>query len=115
MSASLVASAASVAPAAVNSSSGIPDAVPAPGCTTTWAPRPSIFFTVSGVAATRGSAGSISRATAMRIQAISCPLRAPPLASATWRSTEPVNGKDQECEDQHRDAEAAGAGDEALQ
>jgi len=56
-----------VAPAAVNSASGMPDFVPAPGSTATSAPSPFIFLTVSGVAATRPSAGSTSRATAMRI------------------------------------------------
>src|SRR5260221_7828764 len=45
----------------------MPDFVPAPGSTATSAPSPFIFLTVSGVAATRPSAGSISRATAMRI------------------------------------------------
>src|SRR5215470_13404374 len=41
--------------------------MPAPGSTTTSAPSAFIFRTVSGVAATRSSAESVSRATAMRI------------------------------------------------
>src|SRR5262249_56781104 len=56
-----------VAPAAVYSPSGKPDLTPAPGSTTTSAPSAFILRTVSGVAATRSSAESISRATAMRI------------------------------------------------
>src|SRR6266403_4070759 len=66
-SASLTASAATVAPAAVNSASGMPDFVPASGSTAISAPSAFIFLTVSGVAATRPSLASISRAMAMRI------------------------------------------------
>src|SRR3979490_2602173 len=65
MSASLTASALTVAPTAVNSESGRPDLMPAPGSITTSAPRALNFFTVSGEAATRGSDGSISLATAI--------------------------------------------------
>src|SRR5277367_1250051 len=65
MSASLSASAATVAPTAVNSESGRPDLIPAPGSTKTSTPSALNFFTVSGEAATRGSAGSISLATAI--------------------------------------------------
>src|ERR1700748_567656 len=65
MSASFSASALTVAPAAVKSESGRPDLMPAPGSTTTSAPSALNFFTVSGEAATRGSAGSISLATAI--------------------------------------------------
>src|SRR6516162_2079299 len=65
MSASLTASALTVAPAAVNSESGRPDLMPAPGSTATSTPNALNFFTVSGEAATRGSAGSISLATAI--------------------------------------------------
>src|SRR3954447_25115540 len=43
----------------------MPDLMPAPGCTATSAPSPIIFLTVSGVAATRGSDGSASAATAI--------------------------------------------------
>src|ERR1700692_4800666 len=42
----------------------MPDLIPAPGSTATSAPRPIIFLTVSGVAATRGSPASVSAATA---------------------------------------------------
>src|SRR5258708_5737008 len=45
----------------------MPDLVPAPGSTATSAPSAFIFLTVSGVAATRSSPASTSRATAMRI------------------------------------------------
>src|SRR6201999_870637 len=65
MSASLSASELTVAPAAVNSESGRPDLMPAPGSTATSTPNALNFFTVSGVAATRGSDGSISLATAI--------------------------------------------------
>src|SRR5215469_14514735 len=53
-----------VAPAAAYSPSGMPDFTPAPVSTATSAPSARIFFTVSAVAATRGSAGSISAGTA---------------------------------------------------
>src|SRR5713226_6230309 len=65
MSASLSASALTVAPAAVNSESGRPDLMPAPGSTAISTPSALNFFTVSGEAATRGSDGSISLATAI--------------------------------------------------
>src|SRR6202034_3572740 len=42
----------------------MPDLNPAPGSTATSAPRPTIFLTVSGVAATRGSPESVSATTA---------------------------------------------------
>src|ERR1044072_8144004 len=65
MSASFSASALTVAPTAVNSESGRPDLMPAPGSTSTSAPSALNFLTVSGDAATRGSDGSISLATAI--------------------------------------------------
>src|SRR5205085_2530879 len=55
-------------PAAVNSESGRPDLMPAPGSTATSTPSALNFFTVSGDAATRGSDGSISLATAIFIK-----------------------------------------------
>src|SRR3954452_4018199 len=64
-SASCSASALTVAPAAENSESGRPDLIPAPGWTATSTPSALNFFTVSGDAATRGSEGSISLATAI--------------------------------------------------
>src|SRR5689334_10334159 len=67
MSASFSASALTVAPTAVNSESGRPDLTPAPGSTAISAPSALNFFTVSGEAATRGSDGSISLATAIFI------------------------------------------------
>src|SRR6201996_7452465 len=67
MSASLSASALTVAPAAVNSESGRPDLIPAPGSTAISTPSALNFLTVSGVAATRGSEASISLATAIFI------------------------------------------------
>src|SRR5262249_24203974 len=42
----------------------MPDLTPAPDSTATVAPRPIIFLTVSGVAATRGSPASLSAITA---------------------------------------------------
>src|SRR3954454_25331798 len=65
ISASRNASALTVAPTAVNSESGRPDLIPAPGSTATSTPSALNFFTVSGDAATRGSEGSISLATAI--------------------------------------------------
>src|SRR5712671_4538375 len=65
MSASFSASALTVAPAAVNSESGRPDLMPAHGSTAISTPSALNFFTVSGDAATRGSDGSISLATAI--------------------------------------------------
>src|ERR1700722_6886104 len=65
MSASFSASALTVAPAAVNSESGRPDLMPAPGSTAISTPNALYFFTVSGETATRGSDGSISLATAI--------------------------------------------------
>src|SRR4029077_6813990 len=68
MSASFSASALTTAPAAVNSESGRPDLMPAPGSMAISTPSALNFFTVSGEAATRGSAGSISLATAIFIR-----------------------------------------------
>src|SRR5882757_1416076 len=65
MSASFSASALTVAPTAVNSESGRPDLMPAPGSTATSAPSALNFLMVSGEAATRGSDGSISLTTAI--------------------------------------------------
>src|ERR1700687_1951157 len=65
MSASLSASALTAAPAAVKSESGKPDLTAAPGSTPISTPSALNFFPVSGEAATRGSDGSISLATAI--------------------------------------------------
>src|SRR5580693_7229329 len=54
-----------VAPAATNSESGKPDLMPAPGSIAISAPSALNFFIESGEAATRGSDGSISLATAI--------------------------------------------------
>src|ERR1700755_2132084 len=75
MSASCSASALTVAPAAVNSESGKPDLMPAPGSMAMSTPSALNFFTVSGDAATRGSEGSISLATAIFME--------PPAAQGT--------------------------------
>src|SRR3954466_14314685 len=64
-SASFSALALTLAPAAGNSESGRPDLIPAPGSTAISTPSALNFFTVSGEAATRGSDGSISLATAI--------------------------------------------------
>src|SRR4030088_3058483 len=68
MSASFSASALTVAPTAVNSESGRPDLMPAPGSMAISTPRALNFFTVSGEAATPDSGGSISLATAISIR-----------------------------------------------
>src|ERR1700758_2776774 len=65
ISASFAASALMVAPTAVKSESSRPDLRPAPGSIATSAPSALNFFTVSGEAATRGSDGSTSLATAI--------------------------------------------------
>src|SRR5713101_1935276 len=65
MSASSSASALTTAPTAVNSESGRPDLMPAPGSIAISTPNALNFFTESGDAATRGSDGSISLATAI--------------------------------------------------
>src|SRR3954470_16594783 len=67
MSASCAGLSEIAAPAASNSASEMPDAAPAPRATTMSAPSALNFLTVSGVAATRGSLPSVSRATAIRI------------------------------------------------
>src|SRR5436190_10201667 len=64
----------------------MPDLTPAPGCTATSAPSPIIFLTVSGVAATRGSDGSASAATAIFIVP---PTAAPHLAGSGPQGGEP--------------------------
>src|ERR1700749_3716466 len=79
MSSSFSASALTVAPAAVKSASGMPDLMPAPGSIAISTPKALNFFTVSGEAATRGSDGSISLATAIFMR--------PPGADARTRLT----------------------------
>src|SRR5882762_5164185 len=85
MSASLTASAPTVAPTAVNSLSGKPDFNPAPGSTATSKPSALNFFTVSGEAATRGSDGSISLATAIFMR--------PPAARGARTNWDGENGR----------------------
>ena len=60
------------APAASYSASRIPAFRPAPACTVMSAPSVLNFFTVSGTAATRGSAESVSDSTAMRMRGFPC-------------------------------------------
>src|SRR4051812_10768218 len=107
-SASFNASALTVAPAAVNSESGRPDLIPAPGSTATSTPSALNFFIVSGDAATRGSEGSISLATAIFME--------PPAALGTRvsgsarREAARSNGLGQENRHQGNDQnDAAGA------
>src|SRR5690348_820633 len=100
MSASFSASALTVAPAAVKSESGRPDLMPAPGSTTTSAPSVLNFFTVSGEAATRGSAGSISLATAIFIRPPESARRAHKTGVAPPRPAQPLKGSGQE--DRHQ-------------
>src|SRR6201999_3777708 len=107
MSASLSASALTVAPAAVNSESGNPDLIPAPGSTATSTPSALNFFTVSGDAATRGSEGSISLATAIFMWP---PAQGTRVSKATRREAARSNGLGQENRHQGNDQnDAAGA------
>src|SRR6185503_20566755 len=88
------------------SASAIPEAMPAPRATATSAPRALNFLTVSGVAATRGSLASVSRATAIRI-------RASPTPAAHCSGRNPGKGEDQEADDEGHHARGLGAGQEA--
>src|SRR3954447_3672867 len=108
MSASFSASALTSAPTAVNSESGSPDLIPAPGSMAISMPSALNFFTVSGDAATRGSEGSISLATAIFME--------PPAALGTRvsgsarREAARSNGLGQENRHQGNDQnDAAGA------
>src|SRR5476649_223445 len=85
MSASFSASALTMAPAAANSESGRPDLTPAPGSIAMSTPNALNFFTVSGEAATRGSEGSISLATAI--------FMGPPAARSAREQTSVISAK----------------------
>src|ERR1700744_2398066 len=109
MSASFTASAATVAPTAVKSESNRPDLRPAPGSIATSTPSALNFFTVSGEAATRGSAGSISLATAIFMRPPESARRtsielAPALRSAIFEigSDEEVGHQDEDDCNRHR-------------
>src|SRR6266404_2738458 len=95
MSASLSASTLTVAPTAVNSESGRPDLMPAPGSIATSTPSALNFFTVSGETATRGSDGSISLATAIFMR--------PPAPQAARKLANGLSGSSP-----HRGGERAG-------
>src|SRR5215475_13006803 len=135
-SASFSASALTVAPAAVNSESGRPDLMPAPGSTATSAPSALNFLIVSGETATRGSLGSISLATAIFMRPPAGKVRAwcqpsaisarmntgfvtgPTFSDTPWRGT-PRRGLDQEVGHQDQDQSDGGGAvlhqhDEAL-
>src|SRR5436190_17186367 len=101
-----------LAPAAMKSASGIPDLIPAPGSTATSAPRLFSFLTVSGVAATRSSAGSDSRATAMRILPASFGLTAN--ATTEFMLTGGGQRKRDKREHQHGGAGSPGPGGETV-
>src|SRR5689334_19644259 len=101
MSASFSASALTVAPTAVNSESGSPDLTPAPGSTATSTPSALNFFTVSGDAATRGSDGSISLATAIFMGPPDGARNARGTNALPARSAQLCNGSGQE--DRHQD------------
>src|SRR5882724_3182214 len=101
ISASLSASALTVAPTAVNSESGRPDLTPAPGSTATSTPSALNFFTVSGEAATRGSAGSISLATAIFMRPPDAARRAHKTGVAATPGGATSDRSDQE--DRHQD------------
>src|SRR5882757_5393046 len=68
----------------------MPEPMPAPRVTATSAPSALNFLTVSGVAATRGSPASVSRATAIRIHVF------PAVLNLVRR--QPGEGKDGEAE-----------------
>src|SRR5205085_6731772 len=97
--------AATVAPAASNSASGMPAPAPAPACTTTSAPRPLYLRTVSGVAATRVSTGSVSDRTAIRISFPHFERR----GCLAPRLSAPVRHRLEEYEHEQQDGERRGA------
>src|SRR5882757_2842840 len=103
MSASLVTSSPISAPAASKSASGMPEALPAPRATMTSAPSALNFLTVSGVAATRGSPASVSRATAIRIRVF-------PSSSRLGVGLQPVKRENQKADHKSDDARGLGAG-----
>src|SRR5215471_20177898 len=103
MSASFSASALTAAPTALKSESGRPDLMPAPGSTTTSAPSALNFFTVSGEAATRGSAGSISLATAIFVGPPDGARRAQYRRCAGCDAAQPNDRSDQEVRHQDQD------------
>src|ERR1700741_3374380 len=103
MSASFSASALTVAPTAVNSESGRPDLMPAPGSTAISAPSALNFFTVSGETATRGSAGSISLATAIFMEPPDGARRAHNTRVAPVATRRNLTGSDQEVRHQDQD------------
>src|SRR3954469_966211 len=107
-SASFSASALTVAPAAVNSESGRSDLIPAPGSTAISTPSAMNFFTVSGDAATRGSDGSISLATAIFMEPPAA--RSTRVSGSARRIAARPNGLGQENRHQGNDQnDAAGA------
>src|SRR5438445_10633775 len=82
----------------------MPDLTPAPGSTATCAPRAAIFLTVSGVAATRGSPGSVSAAIAIFMSppttAGRCGRTAPDVApERASRSGQEISQQDQDDDD----------------
>src|SRR5579875_2791747 len=83
----------------------MPEALPAPRATTISAPSALNFLTVSGVAATRGSLASVSRATAIRM---TTPSR-PQALSAAQHAVE----EDQRAEHEGRVARGAAAAEQA--
>src|SRR5215469_1404410 len=97
------AAALTVAPTAVKSESGRPDLRPAPGSTATSAPSALNFFTVSGEAATRGSAGSISLATAIFMGPPDGARRAQYRRCAGCDAAQPNDRSDQEVRHQDQD------------
>src|SRR6201999_2796180 len=103
MSASFAASALTVAPTAVKSESSRPDLRPAPGSIATSAPSALNFFTVSGEAATRGSAGSISLATAIFMRPPESARRTPIELAPALRSAIFEIGSDEEVGHQDED------------
>src|SRR6185436_10517817 len=82
----------------------MPDFTPAPVSTTISAPSALSFFTVSGVAATRGSAGSASAGTAIFIMPPN------PWSSLAARSDEEISHQDQQ--DDKKDDAPLGERDE---
>src|SRR5215213_2209474 len=88
----------------------MPDFTPAPLCTTTSAPSALIFFTVSGVAATRGS-GSVSAGIATFMRPPRRPSSRNGPAGSDEEISHPEQEDDQEADDpfRHRQKQVIGA------
>src|SRR5262249_29120351 len=91
----------------------MPDLTPAPGSTANSAPNIVSFLTVSGVAATRGSARSLSRATLMRIHTTPLTHNAPSTVRMTVRSGKGVEQQGEGGNRHHAQADGSRSGPSA--